>query len=234
LGRDITLAMAQAGADVVIHYHRSAGPAKQTEAEARELGVDALTVQADLGSVEEAQALGKAAEAAFGRVDILVHTASPFVAAPLDGVTVASWQLVMGAVVKGFLFLTQQLAPGMQARGEGVIITLLDRGAFEPWPTFLVHGVAKTALWALTRSLAVELAPQVRVNGLVPGPVLPPPYYGERQIARRARGTLLERWGDPQDVVEAVLFLVRSEYATGEALFIDGGERWAHRRSRRV
>jgi pteridine reductase len=119
----------------------------------------------------------------------------------------------------------------MQARGEGAIITLLDRGAVEPWPRLLVHGVAKSALWALTRSLAVGLAPEVRVNGLVPGPVLPPPHYSEARIARRAQDTLLERWGHPQDVVDAVLFLVRCDYVTGEALFMDGGERWAHRRS---
>ncbi|MGD2177748.1 MAG: SDR family oxidoreductase, partial [Anaerolineae bacterium] len=73
---------------------------------------------------------------------------------------------------------------------------------------------------------------EVRVNGLVPGPVLPPSHYSEARIARRAHSTLLERWGDPQDVLDAVLFLVRSDYVTGEALFVDGGERWAHRRSR--
>jgi NAD(P)-dependent dehydrogenase (short-subunit alcohol dehydrogenase family) len=231
LGRAITLGLAEAGADVVIHYHRSAGPAEETAAEVRGLGAEALVVQADLGSVEEARALGEAAEEAFGGVDILVHTASPFIPTRLDDLTPESWRLVMGVVVKGFLFLTQQLAPGMKARGEGTIVTLLDRGAFEPWPRLLVHGVAKSALWALTRSLAVGLAPEVRVNGLVPGPVLPPPHYSEERIARRAQDTLLERWGDPQDVVQAVLFLVRSEYATGEALFVDGGERWAHRRS---
>jgi NAD(P)-dependent dehydrogenase (short-subunit alcohol dehydrogenase family) len=233
LGRAITLGLARAGADVVVHYHRSADAADETAAAARALGQDALVVQADLSSVEQAQALGEAAEEAFGGVDILVHTSSPFIAGRLEDVTPASWQLVMGVVVKGLLFLTQRLAPGMRQRGEGAIITVLDRGASEPWPSFLVHGVAKSALWALTRSLAVELAPQVRVNGLVPGPVLPPPDYGEEQIARRAQGTLLERWGDPQDVVDAVLFLVRSDYVTGEALFLDGGERWAHRRGSR-
>jgi pteridine reductase len=233
VGRAITLGLARAGADVVIHYHRSAEPSQETAAEAGALGVEAFVVQADLGSVEQAQALGEAAEGAFGGVDILVHTASPFIAARLDDVTPASWQSLMGVVVKGFLFLTQRLAPGMRGRGEGTIITVLDRGAFEPWPRLLVHGVAKSALWALTRSLAVELAPQVRVNGLVPGPVLPPPHYSEERIARRAQSTLLERWGDPQDVVDAVLFLVRSDYVTGEALFIDGGERWTHRRGGR-
>jgi NAD(P)-dependent dehydrogenase (short-subunit alcohol dehydrogenase family) len=233
VGRAITLGLAHAGTDVVIHYHRAASEAEGTATEARRLGVEALVVQADLGEVEGAEALGAAAEACFGGVDILVHTASPFIAGRLDSVTPASWQPIMGVVVKGFLFLTKRLAPGMKGRGQGAIITLLDRGAFEPWPRLLVHGVAKSALWALTRSLAVGLAPEVRVNGLVPGPVLPPPHYSEARIARRAQDTLLGRWGDPQDVVDAVLFLVRCDYVTGEALFVDGGERWAHRRSSR-
>jgi NAD(P)-dependent dehydrogenase (short-subunit alcohol dehydrogenase family) len=228
LGREITLALAAAGADVVIHYHRSAGPAEQTSVEARELGVEALVVQADLAEVEGAQALAEAAEASFGGVDVLVHTSSPFIETPLERVTPASWRQIMGVVVKGPLFLVQRLAPGMLEREEGVIITLLDRGAFEPWPDYLVHGVAKSALWALTRSLAVGLAPQVRVNGLVPGPVLPSPRETEEHIARTAQGTLLKRWGVPHDVVDAVLFLVRADYVTGEALFVDGGQRWAH------
>jgi pteridine reductase len=136
----------------------------------------------------------------------------------------------MGVLVESFLLLAQGLAPGMVQRGEGAILAILDRGAFEPWPGYLAHGVGKSALWALVRSLAVELAPQVRVNAVVPGPVLPPPHHTAEQRDREAKGTLLGRWGTPQDVLDAVLFLVRSDYATGEALFVDGGERWAHRR----
>jgi 3-oxoacyl-[acyl-carrier protein] reductase/pteridine reductase len=117
----------------------------------------------------------------------------------------------------------------MKERGQGVMVTILDMGAFQPWPRFLAHGVAKSALWALTRSLAVELAPEVRVNSVVPGRVLPPPDHSEEDVARGAERTLLGRWGDPQDVVDAVLFLVRSDYVTAEALFVDGGSRWAHR-----
>ena len=84
-------------------------------------------------------------------------------------------------------------------------------------------------LSALVRSLTVELAPQVRVNAVVPGPVLPPPGYTQEQRALGTKGTLLGRWGSPQDVADAILFLVRADYVTGEALFVDGGERWAHR-----
>jgi len=230
VGRAVALGLATAGAHLVVHYHRSADAAQETVAEARRLGVEAVAVQADLADPEAARALARAAEARFGRVDIIVHGASPFVRAPLSGTTPEVWRHVLGVLVDGFFVLARELTPGMVARGEGGIVVILDRGTFDPWPDFLAHSVGKSALWALARNLAVELAPHVRVNGVVPGPVLPPPDYPEEDRARIAQGTLLGRWGDPQDVVEAVLFLLRSDYITGEVLFVDGGERWAHRR----
>ena len=229
VGQAISLGLAAAGAHVVVHYNRSAGPAAETVAAARELGVEALAVQADLRDPHSASRVIQAAEDRFGRVDILVHSASPFVPASLFDLTLETWRQLMGVLVESFLLLVQGLAPGMVQRGEGAILVILDRGAFEPWPGYLAHGVGKSALWALVRSLAVELAPQVRVNAVVPGPVLPPPDYSPEEQDREARGTLLGRWGSPQDVVDAVLFLIRSDYVTGEALFVDGGERWAHR-----
>lgn len=229
LGRAISLGLAGAGAHVVVHYNRSAGPAEETVSEARRLGVEALPAQADLTDPESALTIVEAARGRFGRVDILVHGASPFVRASLSDLTLKAWRQLMGVVVDSFFLLAQSLAPGMVQRGEGAILTVLDRGAFEPWPDYLAHGVGKSALWALTRSLAEELAPEVRVNSIVPGPVLPPPRYTQGQIDWVSKGTLLGRWGRPQDVVDAVLFLVRSDYVTGEALFVDGGERWGRR-----
>lgn len=232
VGRAISLGLAEAGSHVVVHYNRSAGPAEETAAGARRFGVEALTVQADLADPTSALAVIQASRERFGQVDVLVHAASPFDRASLAGVTLESWRLLMGVVVESFLLLVQGLAPDMVQRGAGAIIAILDRGAFEPWPAHLAHGVAKSALWALVRSLAVELAPQVRVNALVPGPVLPPPDYTPDQIAMAAGRTLMGRWGTPQDVVDAVLFLVRADYVTGEPLFVDGGEQWAPRLTR--
>jgi NAD(P)-dependent dehydrogenase (short-subunit alcohol dehydrogenase family) len=230
MGRTITLGLASVGVHVAIHYHRSADAARKTAAEAQRLGVEATALQADLADPEEALALARAAEAHFGRVDIIVHGASPFVRASLSETTPGVWRQVLGVLVDGFFILARELTPGMVTRKEGNIVVILDRGTFDPWPDFLAHSVGKSALWALARNLAVELAPHVRVNGVVPGPVLPPPDYPEEDRARIAQGTLLGRWGDPQDVAEAVLFLLHSEYITGEVLFVDGGERWAHRR----
>jgi len=230
VGGAITLGLAGAGADVVIHYRSSSGPAEAVATQARGLGVEALTLQADLGDKAGSDALAEAVAASVGAVDILVHAASPYISTPLESMTLQTWRLVIGVVAESFLWLTQRLGPQMKLQGDGSIITILDLGAFQPWPRYLAHGAGKSALWALTRSLAVELAPEVRVNSVVPGPVLPPPGFTEQQIALGAQNTLLGRWGTPHDVVAAVLFLVRSQYITGEALFVDGGERWAHRR----
>jgi NAD(P)-dependent dehydrogenase (short-subunit alcohol dehydrogenase family) len=232
LGRAIALGLAGAGTHVVVHYNSSSGPADETAGRVRALERDALVVQADLAKPEAARSLARAALDRFGRVDVLVHSASPFVAARLAATSLEDWRRVMAAVVESLFLLVQDLSPGMVEREDGGIVAILDRGAFDPWPNFLAHGVAKSALWALCRSLAVDLAPQVRVNAVVSGPVLPPPGYTDAQVERLARNTLLGRWGNPQDVVDAVLFLLRTDFATGEALFVDGGERWAHRKMR--
>jgi pteridine reductase len=230
VGRAITLALAQAGSHVAVHYNRSTEAAQETASQAQALGVEAQAFQADLTDPQATRALAAAVCTRFGGVDVLVHAASPFIRASLVETTLEMWRQMMGVLVESFLLLTQELAPGMVARGEGSIVAILDRGVFDPWPKYLPHGVGKSALWALARSLAVELAPQVRVNGVVPGPVLPPPGFPQAQMQHLAKGTLLGRWGSPQDVADAVLYLIRADYVTGEVLFVDGGERWAHRR----
>ncbi len=227
VGQAITLGLAEAGTHVAVHYNRSADAAQETVARAQALGVEAQAFQADLADPDAARALAAQVQARFGGVDILVHTASPFVRASLAETTLETWRLEMGVIAESFLLLAQALAPGMVERGAGAIVAILDRGVFDPWPEYLAHGTAKATLWALARSLAVELAPQVRVNGIVPGPVLPPPELAESVKGHLAAETLLGRWGEPQDVVDAVLYLVRADYVTGEVLVVDGGDRWS-------
>jgi NAD(P)-dependent dehydrogenase (short-subunit alcohol dehydrogenase family) len=232
VGRAISLGLARAGARVVVHYNSSAGPAEETVAEARRLGAEAVAVQGDFSSAERVRDVARAARQAFGGpseprgVDVLVHAASPFVKGRLFDTDLETWHLLSAAVVESFFLLTRELVPDMKQRGQGAIVAILDRGAFDPWPEYLFHGLAKMALWGLVRSFAAELAPEVRVNGIVPGPVLPPPEMDAGVADRVAQDTLLKRWGSPQDVVEAVLYLARAEYVTGTALFVDGGERW--------
>jgi pteridine reductase len=226
VGRALTLALARSGANVIVHYNSSAGPAEETAAEARALGVAASTVQGDIGDPEAVTRLVRAVEATFGGVDILVNSASPFIRGQLHDTTLEQWHFVLGALLDGPFLLCQAFAPGMIERREGLIVNILDRSAFTPFPAHLAHSVGKQGLLGLTRSLAIELGPAVRVNAIVPGPVLPPPGYTSEQNDHIAQGTLLQRWGSPDDVVKALLYLIDADYVTGDVLVVDGGEQW--------
>lgn len=169
------------------------------------------------------------AEERFGVVDVLVNSASMFKKTPVPTEDFSAWHKITSILIDGPFYCANAVAPGMLSRGEGAIINIIDLSAWEPWPDFAGHSVGKAALLALTRQLALDLAPQVRVNAIAPGPVLPPPDYGEEKIARTAQKTLLNRWGVPEDVSDAVIYLLRADYVTGEVITVDGGERYGHR-----
>lgn len=230
VGKAITLALAQAGANVVINYHASAQAAEETAAEARALGVRALPVQADISDADQVQAMVELARERLADIDILVNSASLYLKTPFPTDDYTGWRRVTGIGVDGPYFCANAVAAGMLARGEGVIVNISDLSAIEPWPDFAAHSISKAAILALTRQLALELAPAVRVNAVAPGPVLPPADYSPELIARTADKTLLGRWGTPQDIAEAVLYFIRADYVTGNILFIDGGERFGHRK----
>ncbi len=226
VGKAMALGLARAGAQVVLTYHRSAAEAEETVAEIQALGVAALAVSAELGDPEAVATLTHTVEARFGGVDVLVNSASPYIEARLHETTWKQWRFVLGALIDGPLLLSQAFAPGMVKRGEGLIVNILDKSAFAPSPKHLAHSVGKHGLLGLTRNLAAELAPAVRVNAIAPGPVLPAPGSTPEQDARTAQRTLLQRWGDPGDVVKALLYLADADYVTGEVLFVDGGGQW--------
>jgi 3-oxoacyl-[acyl-carrier protein] reductase/pteridine reductase len=227
VGKAITLALARAGANVVINYNSSAAEAAQTAAEVETLGVGALPVRADVADQAQVRQMVDQALARFGAVEVLVNGASLFRRTPLPMADVSDWRRVTGISLDGAFYCANAVAPGMLARGAGVIINIVDLSAWQPMAGFAAHSVGKAGLLALTRQLALELAPAVRVNALSPGPVLPPPHFDAARTERLAQKTLLKRWGTPEDVAQAVLFLVRSDYITGECLTVDGGERYA-------
>lgn len=230
VGKAITLALARAGANVVINYNSSSQAADETAAAARALGVQALAVQADIADPAQIERLVQRADSELGGVDILVNSASLFQATPFPTADYSGWERVTAIGIDGPYYLTNAIAPGMLKKGEGVIVNIVDLSAWEPWPDFIAHSVSKAALMAMTKQWALELAPAVRVNAVAPGPVLAPPDYTPQHIESVRRRTLLERWGSPEDVAEAVLYFVRAGYVTGDILFIDGGERFGHRK----
>lgn len=227
VGKAIAMTLARAGANLVINYHSSDEAAQQTVREAQALGVGALAVQADVGDLQQVRSMVAAAGDRFGAVDILVNSASIWKKTPLPMGDFADWHRVLGVLIDGSMYLADAVAPAMQQRGEGAMVNIVDLSAWKPFSGYIAHSVGKSALLALTRQLALELAPTVNVNAVAPGPVLPPPGYTEEQIARVASRTLKGRWGSAQDVADAVRFLVEADYITGEVIVVDGGERLA-------
>jgi len=230
VGRAISLALADAGADIVVNYHSSADVARQTAAEINERGRQALPVRADVSQADQVRSLVEAAIARFGRLDVLVNSASLWRRTPWSELDEAAWDQLLDIDLKGPFLCAKAAAPHLAAHGDGAIVNIVDLSAFVPFPNFMPHSVAKAGLANLTYALAMELAPAVRVNAVAPGPVLPPPDFTETQLAATAKRTLLRRWGSAEDVAQAVVFLVRADYITGVVLPVDGGERLGGRR----
>lgn len=230
VGREITMSLAKAGANVVINYHSSEEKAFETEKEVASYGIGTLLARGDVSDQQRMEVIFDEAIKKFGAVDILVNSASLFRQTPVPTRDFSDWHKVVSVLIDGAFYCSNYAAPKMIEKGEGAIINIVDLSAWEPWAGFAAHAVGKAALLALTRQLALDLAPQVRVNAVAPGPVLPPPHYNEEKIERTARKTVLDRWGSPHDVSEAVLFLIRSDYITGESITVDGGEKFGHRK----
>ena len=227
VGKAITLALARAGAHVVINYHRtSESIACATAVEAEAFGVTALPLQADVANPQQLKAMISTTITEVGNVSILINSASIFRKTPLPTKDTADWHQVTDTALHGAFECSNAVAPAMQKKGEGVIINIVDLMAWQPRKNFAAHSIGKAALLALTRQLAIDLAPEVRVNAVAPGPVLSPDHYSSKIRERIANRTLLKRWGNPEDVARAVLFLIDSDYITGEHITVDGGERY--------
>jgi NAD(P)-dependent dehydrogenase (short-subunit alcohol dehydrogenase family) len=222
VGRALALGFANAGADIVVHYNASAADAQRTAADIRALGVRALPVQADLADISSIPLLIEKVRAEFGRLDVLINSASRFDRATIDHITEADWDRVMAVNLKAPFFLSREAAPLMPANG-GAIVNIADLSAFQAWPAFAHHAASKAALVHLTRVLARALGPRIRVNAIAPGTVLPPPDYDGQDHASGRDRRVVERPGSPDDVVDAALYLVQSDFVTGQVLIVDGG-----------
>lgn len=231
VGRAITLTMARAGANVVVNYNTSESDARRTAADAEALGVQALPVAADVTDYEQVTAMVEAAADRFGSIDVLVNNASTFLfdSFPTDDDDLTVWRRSIDTLVHGPFHCANRVAPVMRAGGGGAIIGIADLSALEPWPGFAGHAVGKGAVISLTRQLALELAPDIRANAVIPGPALRPDDYDDGTYQRVADETLVGRWGTPEEMGRAVRFLAESDYITGEILTVDGGQRYGHR-----
>lgn len=225
VGAAMARCLHDAGAAVAIHYRGSAAPA---QALAKELNAhrpgSALTVQGDLLDTDALGAMVEQVIARSGRLDVLVNNASSFYPTPIGAITLAHWEDLIGTNLRAPLFLSQAALPHLRAT-QGTIVNLIDIHAIRPLRDHPVYGAAKAGLGMLTRSLARDLAPEVRVNGVAPGAVLWP----DDGIADRTRESIIrqipmKRAGTPEDIAGCVLYLVRdAPYVTGQIIVVDGG-----------
>ena len=233
LGRALSLGLAQAGVNVAVNYLSSNDEAAKTTLDAQNLGVKALSVKADISDLAQVQQMVRTVENKLGSIDILVHSAAPFTRTPFPVENIDDWHHVINTMVNGSFYCANTVAPHMLEKGSGAMIFIIDLSALEPMQNYIAHSIGKASILALSRQLAVELAPKVRVNSIAPGQILPPPDFSKEKIEQSARKNLLERWGDPKDVVNTMLFLLENEFVNGEMIVVDGGERLGHRRRRK-
>jgi len=225
LGAAIATCLHEAGANVLLHFHRSQDAAATLcAAMNRNRDGSARVVRADIRNLAELPGLVACALEAFGRLDILVNNASTFYPTPLGEITPADWDDLTGTNLRAPLFLSQAAASHLRSTA-GLILNMVDIHAVRPLPDHPVYCVAKAGLMMLTRSLARELGPQVRVNGIAPGPVLWPERELDPELKSEIIGkTALGRVGSPDDVARTALFLARdAPYITGQIIAVDGG-----------
>jgi pteridine reductase len=208
----------------MIHYHNSAEQAQETMAEVWEKGVEATTIQGNLMNVSEAERVVDAAVGSWGRLDILVCNAGIWGKTPLGSVTPDNWEQLYALNTRAPFFMAQRAAPHLRA-ASGCMVAIADAGIHWSWKGYTPYLSSKAALAMVVQNLANDLSPEVRVNGVAPGPVLLPEDWSEEQHARAADNTLLKRVGSADDVADAVIYLARADYVTGVVLPVDGGQR---------
>jgi pteridine reductase len=222
VGKAIALALAERGADIVIHYNSGSVDASLTAGELRAMGVRVALLQRDLSDVEQARALPAAAEREFGRLDIVVNSAAMMLRTPVGDVTPDDWDAMFALNLKAPFFVTQAAAPLLAAH-RGVVINIADLAAYESWPAYVPHAMTKAGIVQMTRGLARALAPAVRVNAVAPGAVLLPDDWTDETAERLVSTTPLRRLGSAADVAHAVVYLCEATYVTGEVIIVDGG-----------
>ena len=230
IGRAIALDLARHGWAVAIHYHTHEDEARDTAAEARGLGARAEIFRADLSREEETSTLvGRAAES-FGPLTALINNAAAFERDRVDSVTRSSWDLHLETNLRAPFVLSQEFARRLPAGESGNIVNLIDQRVWNLTPDFISYTVSKSALWTLTRTLALALAPRIRVNAIGPGPVLKSTRQSEEDFARQCAATPLGRGTRPEEICDAIRFLFGAPAMTGQMLVLDGGQHlgWAH------
>src|SRR5262245_59756858 len=223
IGRAVALELARRGARIAIHYRSRKHEAEETLRLIRSSGGDGAIFLAELTDIAAVQKMFEGIQQTFKTLHILINNASVFVPATADTATPDLWDSQMDSNAKAPFFVAQSAARMNRAQGCGKIINIADVAGEVIWPGYLPYSVSKAALIAVNRGLAKAHAPDIQVNAIAPGPVLFPEYYSDEQKKSAIERTLLKREGSPQDVINAVVFLIEKDYITGEIIHVDGG-----------
>lgn len=224
IGRGIALALAEAGFDVAVHCRSSRDAGLATCEAIQRLDRRATLLQADLADEAQTQTLLPAATAALGPIGVLVNNASPFERDEWQDATRVSWDAHIEPGLRAPFVLTQQFAHALPAGAEGVVVNMLDQRVWSITPHFVSYTVAKAGLWALTQSMALALAPRIRVNGIGPGPALANTRQTAEQFDRQSASVPLRHGTTPEEIARAVLAILALPGMTGQMLALDGGQ----------
>ena len=227
IGNVIAATLAERGFRIALHYHRSAESAERTVARLTDRGTDAVALQANVADESQVERLFDETVRRFGRLDVLVTAAAVWESKPLEAITAEDVRRQFDVNALGTFLCCRKAGLIMVGQPEGgSIVTIGDWATARPYRDYAAYFVGKGAIPTITRTMAVELAhrnPAVRVNCILPGPVMPPEDLSEMELKGAVAGTLLKRVGRPEHVAQAVVFLVENDFVTGVCLPVDGG-----------
>ena len=227
IGRALALQAAAAGYSVIIHHHHSADDAEEVCGEIESMGGHAHALAADLADAAALPALIDEARAAIGPLSLLVNNASLFEDDRIETLTPASWDAHMAANFRAPVLLSQAFA--RQAPAGALIVNIIDQRVLRPTPQFFSYALSKAGLWDATRMMAQALAPNIRVNGIGPGPTLPSTHQSPAEFAAEAKHILLQRRTTPEEIAQALAYLIEASAVTGQMIAVDGGQHLAWR-----
>jgi NAD(P)-dependent dehydrogenase (short-subunit alcohol dehydrogenase family) len=224
IGRATALGLAEAGFDVAVHHGSSLAEAEEVVAAIRALGRQAVALRADLSREAEVESLVPDATAKLGPVGVLVNNASRFERDEWDDATREGWDAHLEPNLRAPFVLTQAMALALPEGAEGAVVNMLDQRVLSLTPHFVSYTISKAGLWAMTQSLALALAPRIRVNGIGPGPTLPSTRQTEAQFRAQCESTPMRRGSSPEEVVRAVMAILSLPAMTGQMIALDGGQ----------
>ena len=229
IGRALALALAGDGFAVAVHHRNSHAAAEDLVALIRNKGGAAVALAADLGDEAAVGTLLSRAEQALGPIGCLVNNAGVFVNDTVETATRASWELHLAVNLRAPFLLIQDFATRLPKSAGGVVVNLLDQRVWSLTPYFVSYTLSKAGLWTLTQTMALALAPRIRVNGIGPGPALPSPRQSAEEFARQCATMPLRRGTSPQEIAAALRFILSAPAVTGQMIALDGGQHlgWA-------